>query len=448
MVVAPRIAGRQGSSPVRRLIALLAVVGCAQAGMPPGGPPDTDPPQLVRVTPDTNALNVRGNSIAFQFNEVVSERPRGVPGLAELFIVSPSTGPSGISWRRTRVEITPRGGLRPNTTYTVRMLPGLVDLDNNADSSGMTVVFSTGASLATGRISGRAFDWVAGRAAPRAIVEAISLPDSARYGTEADSSGSFSITHMPPGQFLLRVLIDQNRNASLDARELFDTITVTLSDSLSRDMLAAVRDTIGPGVLTADLRDSLTLRLTLDHPLDTAFVPTPATISIKAADSSVVSFASVLTQAELDRAIADSVRRMQVQDSVRRAFIADSARQADSVRTASERAAPMAAQPVPPGQPSRPTGRRPGVTTRAPTAPTTRDTTTRVPARPDAKLPVTALYVKFERPLPPGGSFRVEVKDLRSITGATRTSQRVFTTPRARPDTGRVKPDTGRLTRG
>ena len=199
--------------------------------MPPGGPPDTQPPRLVRVTPDTNALNVRDGSISFQFDEVVSERPRGVPGLAELFIVSPSQGPSAISWRRTRVEIRPRGGLRPNTTYSVRMLPGLVDLDNNADSSGLTLVFSTGSSLAGGRIAGRAFDWVAARPAPNSVVEAITLPDSARYRTTADSSGTFALTHLPPGQFLLKAYIDADRDGQHDERELFDTSTVA---SISR----------------------------------------------------------------------------------------------------------------------------------------------------------------------------------------------------------------------
>ena len=60
-----------------------------------------------------------------------------------------------------------------------------------------------------------------------------------------------------------------------------------------------------------------------------------------------------------------------------------------------------------------------------------------------------AVYMKFARPLPAGGAFRIEARDLRSVTGVTRTSQRVFTTPRpvVRPDTGRVRPDTGRLTR-
>jgi len=446
VVVTKEPAGGQGAIPVRRLIALLTLAGCAQAGMPPGGPPDTQPPRLVRVTPDTNALNVRDGSISFQFDEVVSERPRGVPGLAELFIVSPSKGPSAISWRRTRVAITPRGGLRPNTTYSVRMLPGLVDLDNNADSTGMTLVFSTGPSLATGRIVGRAFDWVAARPAPNSVVEAITLPDSARYATHADSSGAFALTHLPPGQFLLKVYIDADRDALHDERELFDTSTVTLADSLQREMLATVRDTVGPGLVTAELRDSLTLRLTLDRPLDTLFTPTAAMFSLKAADSSDVPFASVLTQAELDRQIADSTRRKAVEDSVRRAFITDSTRQLDSTRAAVSERAPMAAQPAPP---TRPTGRRPGATTAPPPA-APRDTTSRIIPRPAARIPVMAVYMKFARPLPAGGAFRIEARDLRSVTGVSRTSQRVFTTPRrvVRPDTGRVRPDTGRLTRG
>lgn len=440
MVVAPGVTRGQGAIAVRRLIAVMALAGCAQAGMPPGGPPDTAPPRVVRVTPDTNATNVRGNAISFEFDEVVSERPRGVPGLAELFIVSPSRGRSGVSWRRTRVEVSPRGGLRPNTTYTVRMLPGMVDLDNNMDSTGLTLVFSTGPLLAGGSIAGRVFDWVAGRPAPRAIVEAIALPDSARFGTEADSSGAFVITHMPPGQFLLRALVDANRNGLVDGRELFDTVTVTLFDTMRRELLAAVRDSIGAGILTADLRDSLTLRITLDRPLDTLFVPAPGVFSIRAADSSVVPIDTVLTQADIDRARADSIRIKAEQDSVRRAFVADSMRAAQSVR------APAA--PVPATQPPRPTGRRPGATTRPPPA-AQRDTSSRIAPKPSAQLPVAVLYVKFTEPLKPATSYRITADSLRSVTGATRTSSRVFTTPRpsARPDTSKARPDTGRTTR-
>lgn len=422
---------------MRRLIAVLAFGGCAQAGMPPGGPPDRAAPRLLRVRPDTNAVNVRASSITFQFDEVVSERPRGVPGLAELFIVSPSRGPSGISWRRTSVELTPRGGLRPSTTYTVRMLPGMVDLDGNADSTGATIVFSTGGSIATGRIAGRVYDWAAARPAARALVEAIMLPDSARYGTESDSSGAFALTHLPAGQFLLRALIDLNRNAVVDTRELFDSVTVTLVDSLGRDLLAAVRDSLGAGLAVAEVRDSVTLRLALDRPLDTLFVPARRHFSIKMADSTAVPFDTIFSQADVDRQAADTLRARAIRDSVRRAFTQDSIRAADSARAA---AAPTATTPP------RPTGRRPGAVTAPPPAPP-RDTSSRSVPRPAQRIPLTVLYIKFSTPLRPSTTFRITADSLRSITGAVRSSSRVFTTPRpaARPDTGKSRPDTGRI---
>lgn len=423
---------------MRRLIALLVLAGCAQAGIPPGGPTDRNPPRVVRITPDSNAINVRGNAIAFQFDEVVSERPRSARELADLFIVSPSRGPSGVSWRRTRVEIRPRGGLRPNTTYTVRLLPGMVDLDSNTDTTGVTLVFSTGPALATGQIAGRVFDWVAARPAARAVVHAIMLPDSLRYATEADSSGAFTITHLPPGQFLLRALIDANKNGAVDSRELFDSLTITLADSFRRDMLAAVRDSLGSGLATAEARDSLTLRLALDRPLDTLFIPSARYFSIRGADSTVVPFDTILTQAEVDRIIADSIRAKAVQDSVRRVFVADSTRAADSVRAAAN---PTPTAPVTP--PPRPTGRRPGVTNVPPTAPT-RDTSSRIIPKPTARIPVMVLYIKFGQPLKPASQFRVTADSLRSITGNVRTSSRVFSTPRPRADTGRARPDTGR----
>jgi len=426
---ATRPAGGQGTLAVRRLILLTALAGCAQPGMPPGGPPDREPPAVVRITPDTNSLNVRRNSVVFDFDEVVSERPQGAPTLVGMFEVSPSTGPVSVSWRRTHVEVKPHGGLRPNTTYTVRLLPGMMDLSQNVDSTGVTVVFSTGSSLASGVVDGRVFDWLAGRPAARAYVEAISLPDSARWSTTADSAGAFSIEHMPPGTYLVRAIIDQNRNQVVDARELFDSLTVSLADTFHREMLAAIRDSLGPGVASVEPKDSLTWRVVFDRPLDTLFVPTVANFTLKTQDSAGVPIAQVLSQADLDRLAADSARVRAVQDSVRQAAIADSIRTADSAQVAAA--------------PPRPTGRRPGAATRAPIlAP--EDSTDRPPPKPQAALPVNTLFLRLSAPLVADTNHRLRAIDFRSVTGGTRTSDRVFRTPKpaAKPDSG-AKPDTG-----
>src|SRR5687768_18600753 len=42
----------EGESAVRRLIAAVALLGCASQGDPPGGPPDAVPPVLVGIVPE------------------------------------------------------------------------------------------------------------------------------------------------------------------------------------------------------------------------------------------------------------------------------------------------------------------------------------------------------------------------------------------------------------
>jgi len=429
-----RTARRQSRIAVRRLMAMLALAACAQPGVPPGGPADVAPPKLVRVRPDSSARNVRGSSITFEFDEVVSERPMGGQSLADAFLISPSTGDPSVSWRRTTIIVTPKGGLRPNTTYTVRLRPGITDLANNVDSAGRVVVFSTGPELASATIAGTVFDWLAARPLPGAYVEAISLPDSARYATTADSLGVFRLSNMPTGRYLARAIADQNRNRVLDTRELFDSLTITLQDSLRREMLAAVRDSLGPGLANVELRDSLSLRVTLDRPLDTAFVATPALFTLKSSDSAAVAIRTVLTERDVQRMAEDSARTRQVQDSVREAARQDSSRRADSAR----------AGVAPAGGGGRPTGRRPGAVT-APPVVAGRGGATRPEPRPTARIPTTALVLTLERPLAAGATYRLRASELRSVTGATRSSERVFTTrpraaaaPAAKRDTGRV----------
>jgi len=400
---------------VRRLIVLVAVVGCAQVGAPPGGPPDNSPPHLLRISPDTNALNVRPRSVELRFDEVINERPaRGGEKLDALFLVSPSRGRVDVDWHRSRIEIRPREGWRPNTTYTVTQLPGISDLRGNIDTSEHRYVFSTGPARATALIRGQVFDWAAGRPAPRAFVQAVHLPDSLTYAEYADSLGRFVIRYMIPGRYLLRAILDANNNRTLDRRELFDTATITLGDSVTREILAFVHDSVGAGIANVEPLDSLTLRVTFDRPLQPRVPVEPSQFSLKAADSSVVPITAVTLGSAFERARADSARAKAVQDSIRAAQVAD------SVRRANPR--PAAPAPAPPVQ-------------RPPAA--QRDTAT-PPLKPSVPIPESYVVLRLGRPLAPNTSYRLHADSLRSLTGVARSSDRVFTTPRAAP------PDSGR----
>lgn len=278
---------------MRRLIVLAVMAGsatytaCASPGMPPGGPVDTDAPVLIAVAPESGSVRSSPRSVVFRFDEVVSERPAAAPSLANFFIISPQDGSPVVDWSRSEVTVRPRRGWRANTTYTVTMLPGMTDLRGNVSRDGAVVVFSTGAEIPQTRLSGQTFDWSAGTLAANALVQAIT-PDSVIYSTMTDSSGTFALAHLPPGQYILQAIMDDNRNRALDPRERFDSTTVMLRDTLSVDLLAFVRDSIPPRLASASAPDSETVRLNFDLPLEPGQPLGPQQFTIVGADSAVV----------------------------------------------------------------------------------------------------------------------------------------------------------------
>ncbi len=166
---APAAAHGQSADVVRRLVALVVCatvsVACANLGTPPGGPERITPPELLSVTPDSGAVNVRPRNVVFQFDVVVSDRGGASGDLDDLFLVSPSDGRPRVRWRRSRIEVRPRRGFRPNTAYSVTLLPGpRRPARQRRLQTGRTVVFSTGPSDPRGTPSPAASStgWTAG----------------------------------------------------------------------------------------------------------------------------------------------------------------------------------------------------------------------------------------------------------------------------------------------
>jgi hypothetical protein len=260
---------------------------CASPGAPPGGPEDLIAPNVIGVAPESGAVRTTPRNVVFRFDEVVSERPTGVQGLASLFLISPQEGNPVVDWRRSEVSVRPRRGWRPNTTYTVTLLPGITDLRGNVSREQHVVVFSTGAEIPQTAISGVVYDWVAGAPGISALVQAIT-PDSLIYATVADSAGTFTLPHLPPGQYFVQGLMDQNRNRALDPRELFDSLTVSLQDTLTLELFAAVRDSIPPRMSSVDVIDSVTLRVNFDLPLEPGQILTRQQISVSGPETDSV----------------------------------------------------------------------------------------------------------------------------------------------------------------
>ncbi len=278
---------------MRKLIGCVLLCACASQGMPPGGPPDTEAPHLLSVTPDSGRTLVKGNAAVFEFDEVVSERPPAATTLGDLFVVSPRQGAPNVAWHRSSITVKPRKGWLPNTTYTVTMLPGLADLRGNVNNTGATTFFSTGSAIDRGVIRGSVADLVIGGATGDAVVEARASSDTTiSWMTRTDSAGSFELSHLPAKTFLVRAYVDKNKNFAADPDEPVDTATIA-AGSASTDFFLAVRDSVAPRVISAKIADSVTISVAFDRPADSTSASTAGNYRIVASDSTVVQITGV-----------------------------------------------------------------------------------------------------------------------------------------------------------
>jgi hypothetical protein len=397
--------------------AILLLVACANSGDPPGGPPDTTPPTIVAIDPDSGViLSEPPSEASIVFDEVVDERIVGTtPDFKNAVILSPDAGATRVSWHRDRLTVRPRDGFKPGRLYRIELLPVVTDLRKNRLRIGKVIVFSTGPEIPSARLQGSIVDWVQGRAVPRALVEALLLPDSLGYRTLADSSGGFTLGPLPPGHYIVFGVMDTNGDRRRGTREAFDSSDVALDTAVTLELYAFAHDSTAPRLRQVEGVDSLTLRLSFDRPLDPAapFDTTSVRVAPLSDTTASLPLAGVYTPKQLDslnaaqRAARDSASaaaRQAAQDS------AEAARRADT--SAARRNAPAAQRPAPaalpaPAAPGRitPGARAPLDSTRA------EKMLARRPPPSDVRL------VRLQAPLEVEARYVVYVTSATSLTG-------------------------------
>ncbi len=387
-------------------LALGLLLGCAKIEAPPGAPPDLVAPKLIATSPDSLAvLPGFGGDVSFTFDEVISEgsvpsQGTGTSDLERLVILSPTTRPPVVRWHRDHITVRPREGWLPNRVYRVQLLPGISDLRNNRQAGGGTVItFTTGAPRPTLTLEGTAQDWVAGRAAAGALIEAVRTPDSLVYRAVADSSGAFRLGPLPDGPYTVVATIDQNHNMTRDPREAFDSVHVAAGATAAGTLWTFPHDTVGPRIQTIAVLDSASASVTVSQPLDPAQRLAPADVSVRLLPDS----SAVPVRAMLPPAADDSAFGRRAADTTARA---DSLTRADSVR----------ARPLPPAKAA-------DTTTRA-----ARPESSRAPARPAL---ATRLTLRITGRWTPGARYVVTIRGLRNVNGIAADATAVLAVPAA-----------------
>lgn len=389
------------------------VAGCASSGMPPGGPTDKFAPELVKVSPDSDALNLaKLREVVFTFDEVVSERPKGAASLDALITISPSDGFINVDWRRESIAVRPRKGWRPNTAYTVTIAPGLSDLGTSATTEPIEIRFSTGPTIPSRAIQGVAFDWVAQKVAVGGRIEATAGSDTTlRWVARVDSTGAFKLTSLPDGPLRLRAFIDANNNRTLDRTEKWDTATVSSADTVRREIYVFEHDSLGPGISEIARIDSSAIKIKFTRPLLPGAVLDSSSFRVmRAKDSSLIAVRRIVSAGAFDTLL-----------QARKKFSADSLVKNDT--TAAGKRARVRADSVSLAQ-------REDSVKRAQNAEIAkaRDTTrTMTTAKITRAAPLSELVLELRDPVLGNVPLQISVKDAVGLTGAKRSSSRQFT---------------------
>lgn len=199
--------------------------GCAQIGLPTGGPKDTLAPTLIASNPNNFITNFDGRTIRFSFDEYIEVKDAFTNVILN---PTPKRNPT-VTYNRSSVTVRLRDTLLENTTYSLNFGNAIVDFNEANILKDFNFVFSTGSQIDSANISGSV------RLAESGLVDTTifvylykDLEDSIvrskkpDYITRVKGDGSFSFNHLPTTTFKVYALKDTDGGKTYNQRsEIF-----------------------------------------------------------------------------------------------------------------------------------------------------------------------------------------------------------------------------------
>jgi len=191
----------------------VAGSGCAQIGMPLGGPKDSLPPVLINATPPNPTTNFTANKIVLTFDEYVH-----IEDLQNNLLVAPTPKITPlINFKLKTVTIKLKDTLQANTTYNIQFGKSIQDINENNPVPDFSYVFSTGPYIDSLTFNGNVTLAETGK--PDSTLLAFlykDLSDSAVYKhkpvyiARLDSAGNFKFKYLAEGTYNIFALKDES----------------------------------------------------------------------------------------------------------------------------------------------------------------------------------------------------------------------------------------------
>ena len=247
--------------------------------MPPGGPEDKKPPEVIPETliPPNGATRVPlDTEVIIEFNEKVEHQT-----VADAFFISPyPKGGFEFKWKGRRLVIRFPEKLDADRTYVLTIGTDTQDLRRNRMRESFTFAFSTGDSIDQAEITGVVQASVPVKGAQ---IWAYPLTDSlapnpqrleASYITQADENGDYRLRYLSPHPYRLFTVVDKDVNRIYDPE--YDLLGICTKDALldHNNLLVShcnfqltTQDTTRPGLFRVYVTDNRHLALRFDEPI-------------------------------------------------------------------------------------------------------------------------------------------------------------------------------------
>ncbi|MCC8088936.1 MAG: Ig-like domain-containing protein [Rikenellaceae bacterium] len=200
---------------------------CANIGASPqGGPKDTIPPKIVRISPPFNSTNFWPGRIFIEFDEYVQ-----LKDLQKNFFTSPFMNVRPTTMIRGRgIQIDVEADLDSNTTYVLNYGSSVVDNNESNPYVGLKYTFSTGDEVDSLFMTGMVQDAMTADSVPDAFIffydaRADSVPESdsllfnarnALAVARTAPNGIFIHANLKPMDYRVYAMLDNNGNQSYD----------------------------------------------------------------------------------------------------------------------------------------------------------------------------------------------------------------------------------------
>ncbi|MCX7880216.1 MAG: Ig-like domain-containing protein [Ignavibacteria bacterium] len=255
------------------LFLVVFFISCANPKPPSGGEPDRTPPKVIKYSPENYSVNFREKQISIEFSKWVER----ASVINNIYLNLPLK--YEIVWSGKKMYLRFAQNLPDSTTITFLLGNNYSDLDGNKPNEPFTLVFSTGPSIDSSRISG----FVLTEHPQKTFIYAfpsstnfdtiVKLEDIFHYRTQPNVNGYFNFEALKEGDYHIVAFLDNNNNRIYDKNiDGFGVCSKKFSATYSASdtcfiLLTHPYDFVSPQIIDINSLNKRLLKITFSEPI-------------------------------------------------------------------------------------------------------------------------------------------------------------------------------------